>query len=597
MVNAELAPGGELSCEGRIVGRLQGFRFTPEAIGAEPVGIDNAEVADAIARELEVRANRLNEAVDGALVLANDGAIRWLGDPIAKIANGDALLAPRALILADDNLSEAARQKTQARVDLWLAAYVKRLLGPLFDLEAAAGLEGASRNVALQLSQALGVLERGRVAQDVKSLDQNARGLLRKLGVRFGAYYIYLPNLVKPAIRVLATQLWALRQAGSGIAAGLDEIPQLAASGRTSFVADPAIPRETYRVAGFRLCGDRAVRVDILERLADLIRPAVAYRPGVSAGAPPPGAADGDGFVVTGAMTSLTGCSGESFASVLRSLGFVSRQVKGPALTVVPSPPEAAQPANNPPDSADAAPVAETREDVAVSAEATTAGEDQIAPQPGDGEANSAPGSPAVAAPAAPESEISTPDGAPTASEALAPEGAVATSEATAEEGAVAVATTTAEDILIEVWSPRPPARQRAPRREARERAPTRPELAPEGETQPGRRGETAGRAAGRRRPHFSEPPPASAEAPPPKQEVRGFRGGRGDRRRFDKSGNGEVPQGRRGGPHKGGSPEERRPESPAAPAPRREPPINLDSPFAKLLALKTQLEAKGKGG
>src|SRR5579863_9911259 len=117
MVSAEMAPGGELSCEGRIVGRLQGLRFTPEATGAEPVGVDNAEVADAITRELEVRANRLNDAVDGSLVLANDGAIRWLGDPIAKIASGDALLAPRALILADDNLGEGARQKVQARVD------------------------------------------------------------------------------------------------------------------------------------------------------------------------------------------------------------------------------------------------------------------------------------------------------------------------------------------------------------------------------------------------------------------------------------------------------------------------------------------------
>ena len=30
----------------------------------------------------------------------------------------------------------------------------------------------------------------------------------------------------------------------------------------------------------------RVVRVDILERLADLIRPAIAYRPGVTAGEP-----------------------------------------------------------------------------------------------------------------------------------------------------------------------------------------------------------------------------------------------------------------------------------------------------------------------
>ena len=312
--------------------------------------------ASAIAQEFEVRANRLSEAVDSALVLANDGAIRWLGDPVAKIAAGDKLLAPRALILADETLTGDALQKAQTRVDLCLTAYVKRLLGPLFELDAGAGLEGAAHNVAAQLVEALGVLERARVAHDVKALDQNARGMLRKLGVRFGAHYVYVPNLVKPAIRVLSTQLWALRQSAAAVGAGLDEIPQLAASGRTSFLADSAISKETYRVAGFRLCGDRAVRVDIVERLADLIRPAIAYRPGPNAGAPPPGSADGDGFVVTGAMTSLTGCSGEQFASVLRSLGFASHRVKGPALTLVaPSAPEIPQIETGAPSSADLA--------------------------------------------------------------------------------------------------------------------------------------------------------------------------------------------------------------------------------------------------
>jgi hypothetical protein len=48
----------------------------------------------------------------------------------------------------------------------------------------------------------------------------------------------------------------------------------------------------------------------MIERLADLIRPAIAYRPGVTAGEPPAGAADGEGFVVTVAMTSLTGLFG-----------------------------------------------------------------------------------------------------------------------------------------------------------------------------------------------------------------------------------------------------------------------------------------------
>src|SRR5262249_39740365 len=102
---------------------------------------------------------------------------------------------------------------------------------------------------------------------------------------------------------------------------GLEAIEQLAASGRTSIAADQEIAKVLYRTAGYRVCGARAVRVDILERLADLIRPALGWRTG-GAGAEPPGAIQGLGFPVTGGMTSLAGCSGEDFASVLRSLGY-----------------------------------------------------------------------------------------------------------------------------------------------------------------------------------------------------------------------------------------------------------------------------------
>ena len=117
---------------------------------------------------------------------------------------------------------------------------------------------------------------------------------------------------------------------------GLDELQRLAASGRTSIPVDKDTPKALYRTIGYRVCGERAMRVDILERLADLIRPALAWREGAS-GLKPAGAFDGFGFTVTGAMTSLTGASGEDFASILRSLGY--RMEKRP------KPPEAGQPA------------------------------------------------------------------------------------------------------------------------------------------------------------------------------------------------------------------------------------------------------------
>src|SRR5262249_48986393 len=216
----------------------------------------------------------------------------------------------------------------------------EKFLGPLFQLAAAEDITGIARGIAFQLSEGLGVLERQKVAEDVKGLDQPARASLRKYGVRFGAYHIYLPLLLKPAPRVLAVQLYSLKHDGPETK-GPESIERLAASGRTSIAVDKEIDRGRYRIAGYRVCGERAVRVDILERLADIIRPALAWRDG--APGPKPGAAfDGRGFTVTIAMTSLTGCAGEEFASILRSLGY--RMDKRPR--PVSPPPAVAPPAD-----------------------------------------------------------------------------------------------------------------------------------------------------------------------------------------------------------------------------------------------------------
>jgi ATP-dependent RNA helicase SUPV3L1/SUV3 len=349
MLEAEITNAGDVMVEGQHVGVLQGFRFTadPQAAG-EAARTLNAAAQKALSTEMDQRATRVSEAVDEAFVLSRDGTIRWLGEPIARIAAGDHILSPKAHVLADEQLTGPSLEAVQRRLDLWLEQHVKKHLGPLAELEAGEGLEGIARGIAFQIGEHLGVLDRALVAEDVRGLSQDARAALRKFGVRFGAYHLFLPQLLKPAPRALAAQLWALKNGGLDVK-GLDEVPHLAASGRTSFVADPEIPPELYRAAGFRVSGERAVRVDILERLADLIRPAIAYRPGITPGNPPPGTADKDGFVVTGAMTSLAGCSGEAFASILRSLGYMMERRPGPAITVplVPAAPAQAAASSN----------------------------------------------------------------------------------------------------------------------------------------------------------------------------------------------------------------------------------------------------------
>jgi ATP-dependent RNA helicase SUPV3L1/SUV3 len=321
MLETEIGKTGEVTVEGHVIGRLDGFMFAPDAsaAGSEAKAL-NAAAQKALAGEIEARATKLSQASNDQIVLATDGALRWTGDLVGKLTAGDDTLRPRVRVIADEQLTGPARELVQTRLDLWLKTHIEKLLAPLFSLTAAEDVTGMARGVAFQLVEALGVLERQKVAEEVKGLDQPARATLRKYGVRFGAYHIYLPALLKPAPRALATQLWAIKHENPD-AKGVGELLHLAASGRTSIPVDAETPKPLYRTAGYRICGERAVRVDILERLADLIRPALSWRESAP-GPKPDGVFDGRGFLITGAMTSLTGASGEDFASILRSLGY-----------------------------------------------------------------------------------------------------------------------------------------------------------------------------------------------------------------------------------------------------------------------------------
>ena len=371
MLETEIGKSGEVTVEGHVIGRLDGFMFAPDAsaAGSEAKTLNSA-AQKVLASEIEARATKLSQAANEQIVLANDGALRWTGDLVGKLVAGDDTLRPRVRILADEHLTGPARELVQTRLDLWLKSQIEKLLAPLFSLTVADDITGMARGIAFQLVEALGVLERQKVAEEVKGLDQPSRATLRKYGVRFGAYHIYLPILLKPAPRALATQLWALKNE-SPDAKGVTELLHLAASGRTSIPIDKETPKALYRTAGYRVCGERAVRVDILERLADLIRPALSWREGVAT-PKPDGAFDGRSFTVTGAMTSLTGASGEDFASILRSLGYRMDRKPKPAEPAKVEPVEV-KPAETPatevtPAQAGIAPAAEGAENAAPSA-------------------------------------------------------------------------------------------------------------------------------------------------------------------------------------------------------------------------------------
>lgn len=328
MTTPEISQSGDVSLEGHKIGSIEGFRFNlSPGEGGDAKNLRTA-AGVAIAPEIKKRAEKVADAPNDEFVLATDGLIRWRGEIIADLAQGDELFRPRAVILADESLNGAELEAVQERISLWLKHHVNTLLEPLLQLREPTELDGTARGVAYQIAEKLGVLPRQEVAQEVKGLDQDVRGVMRKMGVKFGAYHIYVPLSLKPAPRELALILWALQNGGVR-QPGVSELPQIILSGRTSIDVDQSFAKELYEIAGFKVVGPRAVRVDILERLADLIRPLISFDPARNQEAEAPeGAAPGNGFRVTVEMTSLLGCAGEEFSAVLKSLGYRVNRTK-----------------------------------------------------------------------------------------------------------------------------------------------------------------------------------------------------------------------------------------------------------------------------
>lgn len=346
-LNAEIAEDGTIKVEDHYVGRLVGFRFTPETqVDGIHAKATRHAAAQVLARELGMRARRVAAAKADAFTLSPDGTILWRDQEVAQIEAAEDPLRPTVNIWVDEHLSAPDKEKIQARLDTWISEHVREKLKPLVEMAEAEDITGLARGIAFQLKENFGILKRELVADEVKALDQTSRAQLRRHGVRFGAFNIYMPLLLKPAAAELAATLWVLKD-GEAHGVSRPNLPAAPRAGLTSVSTDPTTPEPFYRAYGFHVCGPRAVRLDILERLADQIRPLLAWRNKGKEGdetaperVPPKGATGDGGFTVTPEMMSILGCSPEELGNVLKALGFRSerREVKRPSVVAETAP-------------------------------------------------------------------------------------------------------------------------------------------------------------------------------------------------------------------------------------------------------------------
>ena len=297
---AEVDNDGLLTVEGETVGRIEGFRFMlDETATVEEAKTLRQASAKALERELTKKALRLYNAPDKEIGLTNQGGLMWGEFAIGKLVAGAGLYDPGVEVFVDEEAGAETKQRVEGRLKGYIKQKIFDHCGELLRLKEDESITGLARGVAYRIHESYGIMLRRDIGKDVKELDQDARKLLRAHGVRFGQHAIFVYSALKPEATRLRIILWGLSQR-------VDDIPEPPPPGLVTLERNKTLPDGYFPLSGFFAAGGRAIRIDMLDRLANLLRDAN----------------DETGFEATVDMLSLSGSSPEVFAELMAGLGF-----------------------------------------------------------------------------------------------------------------------------------------------------------------------------------------------------------------------------------------------------------------------------------
>lgn len=312
---AEVNDAGEVTVEGEFVGKLDGFRFSQDkGTGVAEAKTIKTAALQALAPQFHLRADRFYNAPDTEIDYTEQGGLMWGSSAVGKLVAGADALKPRVEVFVDDVAGPEVAEKVQRRLQHFIDRKVAALFEPLLNLGRDEALTGLARGFAFQLVENMGMLPRSVVANEVKALDQDARGALRKHGIRFGQFTIFMPLLLKPAATRLRLVLWSLNK-------GLDVFPESPPPGLVTIPAEKVVAEGADTMSGYRIAGERAIRVDMLERLADMLRSEDSR----------------GGFEAKAEMLSITGMTLEQFADLMQGLGYKGEKGERAKVKAAPS--------------------------------------------------------------------------------------------------------------------------------------------------------------------------------------------------------------------------------------------------------------------
>ena len=300
--NTIISKDNEVIIDDQFIGKIKGLKLEldlkKEALETDIKSLKKA-ARQTVSPELE---KRIQIIIDTGLIKLNDDfKIYWNEYAIARLLSGRDYLNPGFELIVDDMLEQNHKEKLTNFLQKWLKDKINKILKSLVDLKNLKEKNSSVKALAYQIYENNGVLKRDQVLDYLKNLEQNERKILRKLGVKFGRYHVFLHKLIKPEAVSLRTLLWKnyhqkyfnLKPPTYGL----------------NFINDKKLQNRNFMLlCGFERFDNIYVRIDILERLfVQIINSETINKKEIK---------------MNSEMLNLLGCSKDNFVSLLKKMNY-----------------------------------------------------------------------------------------------------------------------------------------------------------------------------------------------------------------------------------------------------------------------------------
>ncbi len=308
--NIEINQNNEVILDGYIYGIIKGFDLLPNKNNISHSLFSLSHVKKSIRNMIEEKINNFLSAPDdsinlGKIPLQRIGDIPyiyWGDEQIGLIKKGSKIYLPIAEGINSEYLSTDKKLLVSAKLQNWLDNYISENLKPIKD-KLDDNLNSNVRAIVFNCFENLGTLKIDDFKDFIKDINIESKQQLSKLGIRIGAKYFFMPNLLKKKSLELNSLLCKIFYNFKS-----NEIIPLPKDGRVSFSSDIKMPMEYWQSIGYICLNQFAFRIDIFEKIFFIARQKIKHGP----------------FMESADLMNPIGCNSDQLKDILSFCGYQS---------------------------------------------------------------------------------------------------------------------------------------------------------------------------------------------------------------------------------------------------------------------------------